>query len=125
MSSGWNGNKKRGIGFKYAWRGILTVTKTERNMKYHLIIAAIVLLCSMIMQLSRVEWAIVLLVIGLVLTMEMVNTSLEKAMDHLSPDIHPAVGMVKDIAAGAVLIAALLSVIIGLIIFIPKLVAFF
>ncbi|GGC92033.1 diacylglycerol kinase [Thalassobacillus devorans] len=125
MSSGWNGNKKRGIGFKYAWRGILTVTKTERNMKYHLIIATIVLVCSMIMQISRVEWAIVLLVIGLVLTMEMINTSLEKAMDHLSPDIHPTVGMVKDIAAGAVLIAALLSVIIGLMIFIPKLVAFF
>lgn len=125
MNLDWNGNKKRGIGFRYAWRGIITVTKTERNMKFHLTATVIVLIFSWLLQLSPVEWTVIFLIIALVLTLEMVNTSIEKAMDHLAPDIHPAVGAVKDIAAGAVLVAALFSVIIGLIIFLPKIMAFF
>ncbi|MFG6114294.1 diacylglycerol kinase family protein [Halobacillus sp. MO56] len=124
MTSDWNGNKKRGIGFRYAWRGIIIVAKTERNIKIHITAAVIVLILSWLLHLSPVEWTVILLIIALVLTLEMVNTSIEKAMDHLAPDIHPAVGAIKDIAAGAVLVAAFFSVIIGLIIFLPKIMAF-
>ncbi|WP_028783250.1 diacylglycerol kinase family protein [Thalassobacillus devorans] len=124
MSSDWNGNKKRGIGFRYAWRGIMIVAKTERNMKFHLTAAVLVLILSWLLQLTPVEWAVILLIIALILTLEMINTSIEKAMDHLAPDIHPAVGAIKDIAAGAVLVASVFSVIIGLVVFLPKLISF-
>lgn len=117
-------DKKRSIGFKYAWNGIRLALKNERNFRLHLLSALLVIICSFIFQLSAMEWGIILLIISLVITLEMVNSVIERLIDYVKPEIHPQAKMIKDIAAGAVLISAIFSVVIGLIIFIPKIIDF-
>ncbi|HEX6595251.1 MAG TPA: diacylglycerol kinase family protein [Bacillota bacterium] len=111
---------KRLIGFSFAWNGLREVYKTERNFRLHLVAALFVVVAGWWMRLSRWEWIVILLVISFVLLAEMINSALEKLVDHLQPDWHPVAKVVKDVAAGAVLIAAITAVIIGCIIFIPK-----
>ena len=96
------------------------VFKSERNMRIHLIVAALVVLFGLLFCISAVEWIICLLCMGLVFGAELINTSIENIVDLVSPDHHPLAGKAKDIAAGAVLMTAIISVITGLIIFIPK-----
>ncbi|HLR80639.1 MAG TPA: diacylglycerol kinase family protein [Bacillota bacterium] len=114
---------KRTIGFSFAWNGIREVYRTERNFRLHLVFALLAITVGWITHLSHLEWAVICLVIGFVLASEMVNSAIEKMMDHLRPEWHPTVKIVKDIAAGVVLIAAITAVIIGLLIFSPKIVA--
>ncbi|MBM7554731.1 diacylglycerol kinase family protein [Thalassobacillus pellis] len=116
--------RKRWIGFRYAWNGIREAT-VERNIKIHLCAAVLVVFMSFWLGLAAIEWVCILTIIALVLSLEMINTSLERAMDYLAPEVHPLVGIVKDIAAGAVLVAAFFSLIIGIIIFLPKLLEIF
>jgi len=106
--------------FGYAGKGIRLVFQSELNMKIHLIVGAIVVICGFIFSISFTEWMLCLLCFGLVIGMEMMNTAIEKLVDLVSPNHHPVAGKVKDIAAGAVLICAIISVIIGLLIFLPK-----
>lgn len=94
-------------------------------MRIHLIVAALVVLFGLIFCISKVEWIVCLLCMGLVFGTELINTSIENIVDLVSPDHHPLAGKAKDIAAGAVLMSAIFSVIIGLIIFIPKLLNLF
>ena len=112
--------KKRIKSFGYAGKGISSVIKSEPNMKIHLFIGILVLICGLVFQISITEWLICLLCFGLVLGMEMMNTAIENLVNLVSPDQHPLAGKAKDIAAGAVLICAIISVIIGLMIFVPK-----
>ncbi len=105
--------------FGYAFEGIITASK-EQNMKSHVLSAIIVILAGYFTGLSRIEWYIVLLLIALMLALEMINTAIERVVDLASPDIHPLAKQAKDIAAGAVLVFALFSAIIGLLIFLPK-----
>ena len=114
--------KKRLIGMDCALNGLKEVIKKEINFKIHLVIAFIVIVVGLLLGLSTVEWAIIVLTIGYVLFAEMVNTTIERMMDFIMPDFNPVVGMIKDIAAGAVLLSALIAVIIGAIIFTPKIV---
>lgn len=106
--------------FIYAFEGIKCFFKYEHNARIHSFVAIVVLIVSIILKISKLEFIAVLLSIGMVITAEMFNTALEKTMDHLSPEIHPAVKAIKDIAAAAVLIVAIIAVLIGLIIFIPR-----
>jgi len=112
--------KKRINSFQYAGRGIRTVFGTETNMKIHICIAIVVLIAGFTFKISATEWIACLLCIGLVVGMEMVNTAIENIVDMVSPNYHPLAGKAKDIAAGAVLICAIISVIIGLLVFGPK-----
>ncbi|MGR7910822.1 diacylglycerol kinase family protein [Lysinibacillus capsici] len=105
--------------FGYAFEGIITASK-EQNLKSHIVSAIIVILASYLTGLSRMEWYIVLLLIALMFTLEMMNTAIERVVDLASPEIHPLAKQAKDIAAGAVLVFALFSAIIGLLIFLPK-----
>jgi len=105
--------------FGYALEGIITASK-EQNLKSHLISAIIVIMAGYWTGLSRMEWYIVLLLIALMFALEMINTAIERAVDLASPEIHPLAKQAKDIAAGAVLVFALFSAIIGLLIFLPK-----
>lgn len=105
--------------FGYAFCGIVTACK-EQNFKFHLISAAIVLIAGYFTGLSRMEWFIVLILIALVFSLEMMNTAVEFVVDLASPNIHPLAKKAKDIAAGAVLVFAVFSAIIGLLIFLPK-----
>jgi len=117
-------DKKRSIGFSFAWNGLIEAAKSERNFQIHVVITFIVIVFGIFFQISRLEWGIIILVIGLVLVSEMINSTVEKLIDYLKPDIHPTAKIIKDIAAGSVLIAAIIAVIIGLIVFIPKINAF-
>ncbi len=72
------------------------------------------------MQLSQVEWLFIVIAIGSVLTAECLNSAVEKMLDYLKPEIHPKAKVVKDLSAGAVLLTVLMSVVVGLIVFIPK-----
>ena len=105
--------------FGYAFEGIITAGK-EQNLKSHIVSAIIVILASYLTGLSRMEWYIVLLLIALMFALEMMNTAIERVVDLASPEIHPLAKQAKDIAAGAVLVFALFSAIIGLLIFLPK-----
>jgi diacylglycerol kinase (ATP) len=112
--------RKRIKSFGYAIRGIRYVFGTEANMKIHIAISILVIICGIVFAISLTEWIFCLLCIGMVVAAEMLNTAIENVVDLASPEQHPLAGKAKDIAAGAVLICAIISVVIGLLIFIPK-----
>ena len=105
--------------FGFAVTGIRT-SFSEQNFRFHVFAMVVVVVAGLLTGLTRIEWAIICIVIGLVLMAEMLNTAIEKVVDLASPDIHPLAKAAKDIAAGAVLVIALFSVIIGILSFIPK-----
>ena len=106
--------------FVFAFAGILAALKSEQNIRFHLTAAVIVIAAGGWTGLSITEWLIVVLVIGGMLAIEMVNSSMERIVDLASPDLHPLAKQAKDMAAGAVLVFAIASAIIGLLIFLPK-----
>ena len=93
------------------------------NIDFFFIIAVIV--CGFVFQVSLIEWCILLLCISLVVSLELMNTAIEEAVNLASPDIHPLAKASKDVAAGAVMFSAIISAIIGFIIFIPKFIDLF
>lgn len=109
--------------FKYAIRGVVDAFKSEFNLRIHFIIATIVLIAGYLFSLSAVEWAILILVITFVIIMEMVNTVIEKTIDIASPQISEKARVVKDISAAVVLFTAISAVVVGCLLFIPKIVA--
>lgn len=114
-------DKKKGIGLKHAWNGMKIAFKSEQNFRLHVLIGFIVIIAGFLFHLSIYEWVIILLVIGNVLVAEIFNSSIEKLLDYLNPAIHPSAKIIKDLSAGAVLITAVIAIIIGIIIFAPKL----
>ena len=116
--------KRLGNSFKYAWEGIKSAYKTEQNILIHTIVAILVLFVGIIVKLSYLEFAIVFLVIGLVIAAEMFNTSIENAIDMAMPSIHPLAKASKDVASGAVLFSAIIAIIVGCFIYIPKIRSF-
>jgi len=111
--------------FMYALNGVIHLTKTERNFQIIVVGAIFALLTSIGFHfspspLSPTEWLFICLGIGLVSVSEALNTAIEKTLDTLHPDLHPGVGRAKDMSAGATMIAATISLIIGLIIFGPR-----
>lgn len=107
--------------FSYAWRGIETCYKGERNYRVQIFISLPVLCAGLYFNLPGAEWIVILFSIGLTLSLEMINSSIEKLADHVTPGLHPAIKQIKDIAAGAVLLSAIVNCIISAIIFIPHL----
>lgn len=107
--------------FKYAIQGIGQFVK-EPHARIHLISTAIVVALGFYLSVSKTEWYILLICCALVLSMEAINSALEYLTDIASPEIQPKAGLVKDIAAGAVLIASIFAAIIGLMIFVPKII---
>ena len=110
--------------FKYAFEGILQAYVGEQNLKIHTVIAVLVIIFGFILKISYTEWLVCLVLIGLVLMAEFFNTSIEYLVDLASPEIHPLAKATKDTASAGVLMMAIISAIIGLIIFIPKLINF-
>ncbi|HRZ97624.1 MAG TPA: diacylglycerol kinase family protein [Paludibacter sp.] len=106
--------------FLFALQGVRQVFTTEANMRIHLVFTALVIICGFIFKISVTEWMFCLMSFGWVISMEMMNTAIEKYVDFVTPEYHTAAGHAKDIAAGAVLISALFAAIVGLIIFVPK-----
>lgn len=117
--------KKQLRSFGYAWKGIRCCVGKEQNLSFHLIATALAVIAGFLLDITRTDWTIVILCIGLVITAELFNTAIEKLVDLVSPQRQPMAGQVKDIAAGAVLVCAATAAIIGLLVFIPYLTRFF
>jgi diacylglycerol kinase len=103
--------------FVYAFNGMCVAFKEELSLKLEGIFAIATVSVGFYFEISDVEWCIVLLTIGLVLSLEMLNSSIETLVDFVSLERHPMLGKVKDIAAGAVLLASIIAVIVGLVVF--------
>lgn len=117
--------KQRGINrlfksFKYAFEGILYTLKYEQNMLIHIIATILVIVLGLIVKLSTIEWLFCILFIGIVIATELINSSIEAVVDLISPDKNSLAKVAKDTASGAVLVFALISLVGGLIIFLPK-----
>lgn len=108
--------------FGYAFKGIDDVIKHEPNMKIHVVVAILVVIMAFILKVSIIEWIILVLLIGAVLAAETINTTIENLVDMYTKEYDEKAKIVKDTAAGTVLILAVTSAIIGLIIFIPKII---
>ena len=117
--------RKRIISFKYAINGIKTLFREEPNAKIHLFVTVCVLVAGIVLRISRGEWIAVILCIGLVIALESLNSAIENMADFVSPGKHEMIKKVKDLAAGAVLIGAVASVIVGMIVFLPKIIELF
>ena len=110
--------------FKYAIYGIVTSFKTERNMKIHILVMILVIISGIIFKVSLLDWIILVTMFGLVISAELFNTAIETAIDMITKEKNEKAKIAKDVAAGAVLVLAIASVIVGLIIFIPKILNF-
>ncbi|MCD4738369.1 MAG: diacylglycerol kinase family protein [Anaerolineae bacterium] len=108
-------------GFRFAGAGLLHVVLTQRNFRIHLVIAVLVVILSGWLQISRSSWAILVIVIGYVLTAEIFNTAAEILVDLTTTDYHPLAKQVKDLAASGVLLSAIVAVVTGLLILGPRL----
>lgn len=108
--------------FKYAFEGIITGIKEEKNMKIHITIMILVIIFGIILKIDKIEWIICIILFGFVISLELVNTAIENTVDLVTIEKMPKAKIAKDVAAGAVLIAAITSAIIGLIIFAPKII---
>jgi len=117
--------KKRILSFKYAINGIKILFREEPNAKIHLFVTICVLVAGFAFQISRSEWIAVILCIGLVIALESLNSTIENMADFISPEKHEMIKKVKDLAAGAVLIGAIVSVVVGMIVFLPKIIKLF
>ena len=117
--------KKQLRSFRYAWQGIRGCVGREQNLSFHLIVTVAVVALGFGLGITRGEWVVVCLCIGLVISAELFNTAIERLVDLVSPQRHPLAGQVKDIAAGAVLVCALAAIAVGLIIFVPYLTRIF
>ena len=107
--------------FKYAIEGFISSFKTERNMKIHVLAMIIVIALGIFFKLNAIEWCFIAIAIATVISGELFNTAIETVVDMISPEKNPKAKLVKDIAAAAVLALAIGAAVVGMIIFIPKL----
>lgn len=107
--------------FKNAFNGMVAFFLNDRNGKIHLVFVVVLIVSGFVFGISKQEWISILTCIAMVMALEMANASIEKLCDTVHPSIHPNIKWIKDVAAAAVLWAAIISAIIGLIVFVPKL----
>lgn len=106
--------------FKAAFNGISTTFKSEQNMKVHFVATIIVIICGILLNISAIEWSLLILSIGTVFAAEIFNTAIEWISNFIEPNHNQKIGAIKDAAAGGVLVLTFSATLIGLIIFIPK-----
>ena len=103
--------------FQYAWQGLKLAMAEQQNLRFHLVTAILVIVLSFVLQISFIEWCIIIVCIGMVISAELFNSAIEKWVDLVSPQRNKKAGDIKDICAAAVLIVAIMAAIIGCIIF--------
>jgi diacylglycerol kinase len=108
--------------FVYAFTGLITFFRHERNGKIQLLAAVLAVILGGVLHVSRQEWMWLIACIATVLSFEMMNTAVEKICNMVQPGFHPAVKLIKDVAAAAVLLVAFFSALIGALIFLPKII---
>lgn len=112
-------NNHRILSFKFALAGILNALKEEPNLKFHFIAGLLVIITSLTLNISRSDWMVIIFLVGFVISVELTNTAIEAVVDEFTDKEHPGAKLAKDISAGAVLVAAATSAIIGSIVFLP------
>lgn len=117
--------RTRANSFKYAFNGIFIAIISEANIKIHIIAASLVTAMAIYFRISNAEWILLILTMGFVISAELFNSAIESLTDLVSPGQNTIAGKVKDIAAGAVLVSAIAAAIIGLLIFLPKIISLF
>ena len=110
---------------RHAANGVRLALNTQRNMRTHAAVTLCVIVAGFVLRASRGEWVALVITIGLVWQAELINTALEAIVDKTSPEIHPLARAAKDCAAAAVLVTAVTAVVVGALIFVPKLIAWF
>lgn len=113
------GSFRQSLGFAIA--GVRHAFRSQRNFRIHSVIAGVVVIAGFALRISRVEWAVIVVLIALVIGLELLNTAIESLVDVASSTFHPLAKIAKDTAAGAILLVALGSAAAGLIIFLPRL----
>ena len=111
--------------FGYAIEGIWSSFRTERNMKIHVFIMILVVLLGIFLHISVTEWMICIILFALVIGAELFNTSIEAVVDMISLEKSSQAKLAKDVSAGAVLVFAIASIIVGFLIFVPKIISLF
>jgi len=106
--------------FSYAFQGIRTAFRNEPNLRIHAVFAVLALTAGVILKLTTVEWLFLTFTIVWVISLELLNTVLEAVVDLVSPEVQGAAKIAKDVSAACVLVAAFLSVIVGIVLFLPK-----
>lgn len=125
MSSEKFSLKSRLISFRYAFHGLWSLLKNEHNSRIHLLAAILAIIMGIVLKISSLEWCLLTIVIGFVFITELLNSSLETIADIVDPELNEQIRNAKDYAAAAVLISAIIAVIAGGIMFIPKIIALF
>lgn len=110
----------RAKSFTHAFRGIAILVKSTHNFWIHIFLGIIAIVFGFLFKIAGNEWCLIILAIGTVFTAEAFNTAIEIDIDLTSPNYHPYARDTKDVAAGAVLISAIVAVIVGIIVFLPK-----
>ncbi|HOF20570.1 MAG TPA: diacylglycerol kinase family protein [Bacteroidales bacterium] len=125
MNTGKFSPRSRLKSFKYAFRGLGSLLKFEHNSRIHLFAAIIVVILGIILKVSVTEWCILILAIGFVFFAELLNSSAEAFSDAVKPGWDEKIMKAKDYASAAVLVAAITSAVIGILIFLPRLILLF
>jgi undecaprenol kinase len=112
-------HKQRILSFKHAFNGLWVALKEEPNFIIHVFITLAVILLGLFLKISNLDWIILAITIGLVLSLELTNTAIEEVVNSFTEEVHPAAKKAKDVAASAVLVAALTAIAVGLFIFLP------
>lgn len=111
--------------FKYAFEGVFYLIKKDKNFQIHLFLFLILVIFGFLFGISKSEWIAMLICSALVLSLEALNSAVEKLADLVHKEIHPEIKIIKDVCAGAVLLSVLFSICVALIVFIPKIFLFF
>ena len=109
------------LSFKYAYEGFISALKEEPNLKLHFAIGFLVVVAGFYFQISKLDWVVLVTMIGLVISVELTNTAIEAVVDYLIKEDHPGAKIAKDISAAAVLITAVTSAVVGVVVFLPYL----
>ena len=117
--------KKRILSFKYAFKGIAYIYKTQHNSWVHTFFMVLAFTLNIVLKLDLIEWVAILIVMCVVLVAEIFNTAIELIIDFISPEYNKIAGIVKDVAAGGVLLTVIFAVAVGGIIYLPKIIALF
>jgi len=116
--------KKNLLAFKAAFNGIAIALRSERNLRFHYFAVAVVSISGFLIGMTNLEWLIILILFAIVISMEMINTAIERLCDLIQPEEDTQIGKIKDISAGAVLWTCLIAVAAALVLFVPKLLKF-
>lgn len=115
---------KRMKSFKYAFNGLKILLREEHNSRIHFFVAICVVIAGFVLKISSTEWIAIVFAIGLVISLEIINSTIESIADFISPEKHVQIKKIKDLAAASVLVCTMAAAVIGFLVFTPKILAY-